>query len=125
MSDSTPTPAEPHRYTYPRVTSRSSYEEVVAEFTARPLVPGETDADRARRAGGRVFPSALDNLPVESADDHNLRWCRAAAWARRQTLGPWVQGVEFREAKCITALRDRIIEVGYQAAGDEYFAEAA
>jgi hypothetical protein len=56
MSDSTPTPAVPHRYTYPPVTE---YERVVREFTARPLVPGETDADRARRAGRHVFPPAV------------------------------------------------------------------
>jgi hypothetical protein len=46
-----------------------------------------------------------------------LRWRRAASWARGQSLGPQMDG---DEARRIEALRDRILEIGEDAAWREY-----
>ena len=61
------------------------------------------------------------------SDKARRRWARAAAWARDQSLGPWGQLVEeeatevevtafHAECQRIEALRDRILEVGEDAA---------
>jgi hypothetical protein len=50
----------------------------------------------------------------------DLRWCRAAAWARQQSMGPYAHGLDFAEARRIEVLRDRIIEVGEDVAWAEY-----
>jgi hypothetical protein len=62
------------------------------------------------------------HLHVEPMD---LRWCRAAAWAREQSMGPYAHGLDLAEAKRIEVLRDRILEVGEDAACAEYRAVTA
>jgi hypothetical protein len=52
--------------------------------------------------------------------NEELRWARAAAWARSQSLGPWGRGLDERECRRIEALRDCIV-----AAGDDTDEQAA
>jgi hypothetical protein len=56
----------------------------------------------------------------QSGSDTELRWARAAAWAREQSFGPYAHGVDEPEARRIEALRDRILEVGEETAWREY-----
>jgi hypothetical protein len=58
------------------------------------------------------------------SNDRNLRWARAAAWARGQSFGPWAQGlhhVDKPECRRIHALCARIEQVGEDQAAAEYF----
>ena len=61
---------------------------------------------------GRISDLALER---------QYRWNRAAAWAREQSFGPWSMGLPEFECRAIEALRDRILEIGEEAAEDEYF----
>lgn len=56
--------------------------------------------------------------------DEELRWPRAASWARGESLGPRTHGIPDDEAQRIEALRDRILEVGEDVAADEIGPEA-
>jgi len=42
--------------------------------------------------------------------DLELRWARAEAWARGQSLGPYGRGVDEAECARIEVLRDLIVE---------------
>ncbi len=67
----------------------------------------------------------LQSLPVPEAQAAARRWVRAASWAREQSGGPTVQGVDEGERLKIEALRDRILEIGEDAAYAEAFPENA
>ena len=48
------------------------------------------------------------------------RWARAAAWADGTSFGPEGHGVDPEEVARISRMRDRILEVGEDAAREEY-----
>lgn len=62
------------------------------------------------------LPEQLDH----ELDEAYLRWPRAAAWARGQSFGPVTHGVPEPERSAIEELADRILELGEDAAWDEY-----
>lgn len=74
--------------------------------------------------------SAVDRILEPNETRPDLRWARAASWARGQSFGPWVQTwvdapdpVWWQECERIEALARRIREVGEDAAYDEYASE--
>jgi len=67
----------------------------------------------------------LQSLPAPEAQAVARRWVRAASWAREQSGGLPVQGVDEGERLKIEALRDRILEIGEDAAYAEAFPESA
>lgn len=69
----------------------------------------------------RALPgcNADDKREEEEEEEEELRWNRAASWAREQSVGPNEMGIDPPECGRIEALRDRILEIGWDAAWDE------
>ena len=71
----------------------------------------------------------MDDIPQsDEVANEDLLWSRAVAWARGQSVGPWDQGEgEAWEREClrIEALKDRILEIGEDAAYAERFGPQA
>jgi hypothetical protein len=53
--------------------------------------------------------------------EREQRWNRAASWTIGQSFAPWAYGVPRVECLAIEALKNRILEIGEDLAGDEYF----
>jgi hypothetical protein len=69
-----------------------------------------------------------DVPPSDEVTDDELRWARAVAWARGQALDPRGQREgEAWEREClrIEALKDRIVEIGEDAAYGEMMRDRA
>ena len=76
--------------------------------------------DRTFSGGEFVQTLVVAETETVKEQDDRLRWCRAASWARGQSMGPYAHGLDRAEAKRIETLRDRIRAVGEDAAWDEY-----
>jgi hypothetical protein len=71
----------------------------------------------------------LADIPQsDEVANEDLLWSRAVAWARGQSVGPWDEGegdAWERECLRIEALKDRILEIGEDAAYAERFGPQA
>jgi len=84
---------------------------ITSDVYTRVMVdPAELEYERIRRVTD----------PSEEVQNEELRFSRAAAWARGQCLGPWLMGLSDGECRRIEELRDQIVALGEDTAHVDY-----
>ncbi len=62
-------------------------------------------------------------MPEPNGAEREMRWGRAASWARGQSFGPRAHGLPEEECKRIEDLADFLSEFGEQFAWNHYMGE--
>jgi hypothetical protein len=87
-----------------RPPDRRSYDEVVRDFTDHPLVPNDSDADRARRAGGREAAETFKAWTPFVPDPHAIAGGEErirAFWADRyRPVCSCADGGDIHDGRC-------------------------